>query len=513
MTHKSSYHKPLFLLIALSTLVRLILAAAFELGNDEVYYRLFALYPAWSHFDHPPMIGWVIWLTTLDMTFTSELAIRFSAVCFGAINTWLIFQIGTLIKNERTGWVAALLYVASLYAFIITGTFIMPDAPLSFFWLLSLWLLVKVFLGTLHPTQPNIYLILAGLFVGLAFLSKYTAVFIWSGVMAYIVFYDRSWLKKTSLWFSVALSLLCTLPVLFWNLHNEFIGFTFHYGRVNDFMQFRPDYLGIELGGEFLYNNPVNFIVTVIAVIACFRQPVFIEKKWIRLFLWIALPMIFLFWLIACFRSTLPHWTGPAFVTLIPLTAAWIDHKYTTFRYFSVWNVVGLSILSVGLIIACIQIKTGQPFPDSHPDGKELGKYDFSLDMSGWQEMGEGFALIQQQAVEAGEMPAGAPILSYRWFPAAHLDYYVAAPNHTHVLALGDLERIHKFAWINEERGGFHEGMDCWYIVSSHDYRDPQELFGTYFTTISEPQIVKSTRCGKHVQNFYVYQLHGMLRP
>lgn len=505
------YKKALWVLIGVSTLVRLLLAATFELGNDEVYYRLFALYPGWSHFDHPPMVGWVIWLSSLGMQLTSELAFRFSAICFGAINTWLIFRIGGTIKNERTGWIAALLYVASLYAFIICGTFIMPDAPQSFFWLLAIWAFVHVFDESRPSAGRNAWFLLAGLAVGLAFLSKYTALVLWAGAMIYIILYARCWLKRPALWAALALTLLCMLPVLCWNLQNEFISFTYHYGRVNDFMRFRADYLGAELAGEFLYNNPLNFIVTVMALVAFFRGRPFVERRWGRLLLWIALPMIGLFWAIACFRSTLPHWSGPAFVTLIPLAAAWLDEKYASRRFFNAWTTAALAVLAGGLSIACLQIKTGVLPLDAHPDGPELGKYDFSLDMYGWRQAGAQFGALQQAAEAAGEMPSGAPIVSFRWFPAANLDYYVAEPNHTYVLAIGALDRIHKFAWINRARGGFRQGMDAWFLTSSFDFQDPQELFGQYFEKIETPQVIRIYRCGRHVLNFYVYQLHHMV--
>jgi len=509
--HKT-YHKQLLLLIVISTLVRLFLAAIFELNNDEVYYRLYAMYPDWSHFDHPPMVGWMIWLTTFGMTWTSELAFRLSAVCLGAVNIWLIFQIATAIKNERTGWIAALLYVSSIYAFIISGTFILPDAPQSFFWNCSILVFVKAFKDSYNRKQQGNYLLMAGVGVGLAFLSKYTALFIWLGVLFYILFYNRSYLKRWALWISAFLTIVCLFPVLWWNFHNDFLSFGFHVDRIDSFISFRPDYIGVELAGEFLYTNPVVFLLAIIAVVNfIFGKHDFIKRSWGRFLLCITLPFIGLFWLIACFRSTLPHWVCPAFITLIPLSAAWVDEKCKHFLFFSRWNTIALAVLVLGLSIACVQIKTGLLFSDEHPDGIELGKNDFSLDMYGWRQCGDYFAHIQKAAENANEMPEGAPIFSFRWFPAANLDYYVAKPNGTYVLALGDLSLIHKFKWINEERGGFYLGMDAWYLSSSFDFKDPHELFGSYFKEITAPQVIKIYRCNKHVLNFYVYQLHNMI--
>ncbi len=509
---KKNYSKHLWILIVISTLIRVILAATTELGNDEVYYRLYALYPDWSHFDHPPMIGWMMWIFSLGLTFTSELAFRMSPIVFAAINTFLIFQIGKEIKNERTGWFAALLYTASVYAFIIAGTFIMPDAPQSLFWLLSLWILTRVFSEKYNFEQQKKYLLLAGLFIGLAFISKYTSIFLWLGAGLYILFFDRKWLKTKELWISGIITIICMLPVLIWNLQNDFISFTFHAERVDSQgTPFRIDYLLTEIAGEFLYNNPVNFILLFIVVVAFLRKKIFIDRHMGRLLLCVGMPVILLFWFFACFRSTLPHWSGPAFVSLIPLCAAWLDEKQQSQRLFNTWNTLGLSLIFVGLSLAVFHIHTGLIFPDKiHTEAEDLGEYDFSLDLYGWHQAGKGFGEIRQKAIANGEMPAVAPIVSYRWFPAANQDYYIAEPNNTHVLVIGDLERIHKFAWINQARGGFQEGMDMWYVTSSHDFSPPQDHFSEYFETIGEPVMIPIYRCGKVVENFFVYQLHNL---
>jgi len=57
---KRPYKKYVFLLMGISLLLRALVAALTDLGNDEVYYWTYALYPDWSHFDHPPMVGWII---------------------------------------------------------------------------------------------------------------------------------------------------------------------------------------------------------------------------------------------------------------------------------------------------------------------------------------------------------------------------------------------------------------------------------------------------------------------
>jgi len=100
-----------------SLVLRVFLAANLELGNDEVYYRLYALYPDWSHFDHPLMVGLVIQLFSLDLLFDSELFIRMASIVFGTANLFLVYSIAERLKNSRTGFFAAILYSTSIYTF------------------------------------------------------------------------------------------------------------------------------------------------------------------------------------------------------------------------------------------------------------------------------------------------------------------------------------------------------------------------------------------------------------
>ena len=108
----------LFWLLVVSTVVRGIIAATIEFGNDEVYYWTYALYPDWSHYDHPPMVGYMIQLFSLNLLFDSEFFIRLASVVFMTAETYILFRIGKEIKNARIGLFAALLYTASIYGIL-----------------------------------------------------------------------------------------------------------------------------------------------------------------------------------------------------------------------------------------------------------------------------------------------------------------------------------------------------------------------------------------------------------
>ena len=73
---------------------------------------------------------------------------------------------------------------------------------------------------------------------------------------------------------------------------------------------------------------------------------------------------------------------------------------------------------------------------------------DFTLDMSGWKNFSSEYQQwMHQQADSSGIKDL--KIVCNKWFPAAHIEYYVAYPMHTKVIGVGKLNDLHHFAWLN----------------------------------------------------------------
>ena len=526
ITKEQNINKALVGILAISVVVRGFLAFWMELGNDEVYYWTYALYPDWSHFDHPPMVGWVIQLFSLNLLFDSEFFLRLASVVFMTADTYIIYRIGKDLMDARTGLYAALLYTASIYAFVITGIFIMPDTPLMLFWLLATWMAIKYLKvngpeanrrvkgptgskTVLRQAQHPKFLLFFGLFSGLAMLSKYSGVFLWIGMGLYILIFNRKQLKNPYLYLSLLISAICCIPVLYWNLKYDFISFSFHGERVGgNSINFGT--FGTELAGEFLYNNPVNVVLAVIAIIAAFKKKTGMGKSSQRLILCIALPMIMVFWLFSLMRPTLPHWNAPAYVTLILLTAVWLKNKNTESDRLPHSITAALAMLLLTLVIGVTEIKTGFIPLDKHNEPEQLGRDDFTLDMYGWRQLGEKFAVFREEKIVEGIMDAEDGIVANQWFPLANLDYYVARPLGVRVMGLGWPEQLHKYLWINDEKGGFHLGENYWFLTDSHYFKDPKETYQWFFKEIELVGVIPIERNGKTVKNFFVYTCKGL---
>lgn len=507
----------LIFLLAISSVARLLIAAFTELGNDEVYYINYAIYPDLSHFDHPPITGWIIQLFSLNLLFDSELFIRLGAVVLGTFNTWFIYLIGKEIKDDTTGWYAALLYTASFYTFVISGIFMMPDAPQTFFWLLTILIFIKAIKNGPDGEGVNRLILFAGISGGLALLSKYTSVFLFTGAGLYFLLFDRKWLIKWQMYAAVIISFLIFLPVIIWNIHYDFISFNFHTDRVEVVKTvLRPDLFAIELGGQIFYNNPVFFALVIAALLAFFKGRFPDHKPELRLLVTTALPVILLFLGFSLFRRTLPHWTGPAYMTMIPLVALFIREETEYGKAgqpITPCIRVAIIVMITIVITALLQINQGW-FLNKGIDkntGKRLGIKDITLDMYGWKQLRTGFEPIYHTDISSGHMRKDAVIIQQRWFPAANIDYYVARPLGIKLLTLAEIERTHKYAWITQYRGGVYPGMDAYYFSSSYDYSDPNNLYKDYFIRIEAPDTIPVYRNNVLVMQHYVWRMRGLL--
>jgi len=502
-----SYQKNLLLLIGIATVVRALFAMQVELGNDEVYYWTYVRYPDWSHFDHPPMVGLMGQLFTLNLWLHDDFFLRLGAIVLSAFSTWLIFDIGTRIKNEQAGYYAALLFTGSIYCSLISGFSFSPDAPLVFFWLLALRSWACLLTVPVITPAARRHMIGFGLWAGLAMLSKYQGAFLWVGLLSYVLFYNRQWLKEWTLYLAGLVSLLFLAPIVIWNLQNHFASFTFHGNRVTPALEIRPDYFFTEIFGQVGYNNPINYVLIVVSVLALFRGKSFIDTSYARLLLLAAAPLWLVFTSFSVFRSTLPHWTSPAFLSLMVLAAAYWSERTAQAIRPPFWIRFSPYFLGSLMVIAFYLINYSPFRFGKQSEVTSFGEYDFTQDLYGWQQVGRALDSISAREEKHGRMQAGSDVISYKWFPGAHLDFYAADPLHRHVYLLGTLNDLHKYAWINQAEVGLKKGRDFYHVAVSNVYRDPVEQFGAYFEKIEPLDTVEIKRAGRVMRYAFFYRL------
>jgi hypothetical protein len=249
----------------------------------------------------------------------------------------------------------------------------------------------------------------------------------------------------------------------------------------------------------------------MVAAVAALKNNLPLLTSHKRLLLYCSLPLIILATGISLFKNVLPHWTGPAFYGLILLTACYFSRRKIATGFEK-------RVMPKPLLAACffqlLVIVTGiiliNFMPGSLGNKKEklkFGEGDFTLDMYGWRTFKNDFDKLVKTDLLTGTMKKDAVIISNKWFPAAHIDYYVAMPTQRDLIAMGDTNDIHQYAWINNERKKMKPGDDAYCIVPSNNYINAAELYSGIFTTILPPQIIEQKRSGKTCRYFYVWRM------
>ncbi|HWB28824.1 MAG TPA: glycosyltransferase family 39 protein [Chitinophagaceae bacterium] len=505
------YKKRLLYLIITCTIIRIIIANCIEFGNDEVYYYTYALHLQQNYFDHPPGVAILIKLFTCNLFFQQQVFIRLGAIVSAAIATWLTYKIGTLVRNQRTGWFAAILYNTSIYTSIIAGTFILPDSPQVVFWLASIWAMLKIVIAFRENGKPAYaQWVTAGVLIGLCIMCKVHGAFLWIGFGLYSLLYQRKIFLQPGFYIAIIITAIIISPIFFWNLQNNFITWRYHSERVEvhrlilnggGFLQ--------ALIGQVFYNNPLNvFILT--ASLLYLRKHKILSDDVTRLLVLCGLPLILFVTGVSLFRDVLPHWSGPGFLALSFIAAAFLEEKIETrtksfFRAMLKSSIIFIAVLAVGgmLLIDFYPGTMGNTTTTKYGDG------DFTLDMYGWRQFGEQFNAWRQKAETGKEIAPGLPVVCYEWFPAAHIDYYIARPGGYHVIGVGKIDDLHHYAWLNYYRGALNVGDDALCIIPSNYYHDVSAVYGPYFQSVTPLHTFAGTRGGKTTRYFNIFLLKG----
>ncbi|KAF0132575.1 MAG: hypothetical protein FD152_1868 [Xanthobacteraceae bacterium] len=214
-------------LVLALTAIRLWAAGSLGLAADEAYYWLWSKNLSFGYFDHPPMVAVLIRASTAVFGDT-EIGIRWLSVLLGAAASLGVWRLVWRLADDRG---AALAGAALVQATLFLGAgamLVTPDTPLVLFWTLALLALVEVW-----RTGRGEWWLAVGLSIGLAFVSKYTAVFLGLAILAWLALVPdlRRWFRSPWPYGGGVLCLAVMAPVVWWNLAQGGASLTKQFGR------------------------------------------------------------------------------------------------------------------------------------------------------------------------------------------------------------------------------------------------------------------------------------------
>lgn len=240
---------PVWLLASLGLIVAGNLITAIVIGThpDEAYYWTWSVYPDLGYFDHPPMVGWMLWL--IDRTIgIGDLRLRLPAMLSWAVGVGSVYWLATrLFPMRLSSWLAVLFFCA-LPVFQAASHTTTPDAPLLLF-----TSLMFVFLYRAMVERHRSSWWWTGLAMGGAFLSKYNAALIPAMVALGLLTspQGRRVLRQPWPWLSLAVAAVAFLPVVIWNYRHDWASFAYQLGHgIKAEQGFRLDYVWIYVGGQ-----------------------------------------------------------------------------------------------------------------------------------------------------------------------------------------------------------------------------------------------------------------------
>jgi 4-amino-4-deoxy-L-arabinose transferase-like glycosyltransferase len=360
--------------VAIITAARLIWLALQSAGlyPDEAQYWFWAQHPAFGYYSKPPLVAWLIALTTAGFG-DGEFAIRLSAPLLHAGAAGIVYAIAAHLYDRRTGFWSALAYVTlpgvSLSAFIIS-----TDAALLPCWAAALY----AFIRAREPGGRRWWLV-AGIAAGAGLLAKYAMAYWFISAFGLVLLVPGERRHLRALFAATAIAGLIYLPNLWWNWSHGFVSYL--HVRDNAALSARllhPTAFLEFLGSQFGVIGPVFFA----ALIVILARPRALKEPRARLLAAFALPTLALMLALSLLSRAEPNWAAPAYVSAIVLVVAWASERgWRRWVGAAVALNLAAAIALFGTTDALAAIGVALP-----------ARYDPLHRLRGWRELGQSVA-------------------------------------------------------------------------------------------------------------------------
>lgn len=314
------------LLFVLVVFTHVMFNQSLQLHFDEAYYWVWSKNLQLSYYDHPPMIAYLIRLTTLVSD--QALFIRLTAVLCSTVTIIMIYLSTKRLFGQKAADISVIMALAWP---ILEGDFFITtiDCPLMMFWSITLYFLIQ---GLIFEKKSAIYA--SGVALGCALLSKYTAILILPGVLIFLLLSPqrRHLLFKKDVYLGLLLALLVFSPVIIWNYQHDWVSFAFqfHHGVASERqVNFAGlwDYIGATIGAA----NP--FISLPLLTFLFIKRKQLINNPKYLLPVSIFAFVVLFFAYNSLYKFMEANWVAPAFIGGIIFLAACLAEYNVKWTY------------------------------------------------------------------------------------------------------------------------------------------------------------------------------------
>ena len=274
------------------------------------------------------MIGYILRIFT-DLFGQSIYVIKLADFTITSITILSFYKLAALFLSRHRLYRSLILFASTIFISVLSFNST-PDVPLLLFWTLTIIFLYKAIFE-----EKKWYWVLAGICMGLAFNSKYTALLLQIGVLGFLIFSSkyRRLLISPWLWLGIMISIAVTFPVWWWNYQNEFASFAFQSSeRTNSISKFeiKPLLFFGTIGHHLILLLPILFSVFVVfsfkhikKILTKFKLPT--EKTLFLLAFFI--PTFISFFIISPVYWVKLNWMMPSYITGTIIAGMYISKK------------------------------------------------------------------------------------------------------------------------------------------------------------------------------------------
>ena len=348
-TLQNPTYRRVFILVAISFLIKLLCIGTNNLLVEEAYYWNYAAHLDIGYLDHPPMVAVLIKLSTL-LFGLNEFGVRMPSILCWIITAFFSMKLTELIKPQATPY--ALFLLAILPFFFLHSLVITPDIPLIACWSGALYFLYRALV--LHQATAWYA---AGVWLGLGLLSKYSIVLLGPATLLYLLFVPKArlWFGRKEPYMALLISALLFTPVIYWNATHEWASFAFQSTRR---LQATYSFSLHQLVGLFIvFLTPLG----VLGFVRLFKKSTperrLVNRETLSFFKLFTLTPLLVFSLFSATHMIKFNWIGPGLLAVIPWLAILMENGEPILK--NAWSITAVLLLMIySAMLFCITFGT-----------------------------------------------------------------------------------------------------------------------------------------------------------
>ena len=316
----------------------------FALYGDEAQYWIWAKSPDLGYFSKPPLLAWFLF-GYIGIFGDSFFSLKLFPIIIYFFISFTIYKICLCLYFSKNDSVLCAIGFFIIPAASLSSFLISTDLLLLLFWSLTL---IKLLETRSNPSILNFFLM--GLFLGLAFLAKYAAIYFFISLVFLLILDNKSLAvcKKNPLGviiFFLSTSLIL-LPNLYWNLNNSWVTLSHTSDNANlnnlNFNLFEPLKF---LTAQAIMLGPVLFFSFFFLFKHFFLD---FENKFLLIF---SMPVIFIVLVESLLVRANANWAAPALISIYILLFKLVNKKNTKLIQINFLSNYVIALLLFGAIL------------------------------------------------------------------------------------------------------------------------------------------------------------------